>query len=71
MPRNLGLVVKVRRSMPQRMEGGRFRRRRVEVWGGIRFWAKGRAEVDVREGNEDGGPMHCNYKASAFRMGIG
>lgn len=33
MPWNVGLVVNVRRSMPQRMEGGRLRRRRVGVGG--------------------------------------
>lgn len=31
MPRNVGVVVKVRRFMPQRIEGGRLRRMRVEV----------------------------------------
>lgn len=31
MPRKVGVVVKVRRFMPQRIEGGRLRRMRVEV----------------------------------------
>ena len=48
MPRNLGLVVKVRRSMPQRMEGGRLRRMRVAAAGGISFGAKGEVGVDVK-----------------------
>lgn len=33
MPWKVGVVVKVRRSMPQRMEGGRWRRRREGVGG--------------------------------------
>lgn len=46
MPWKVGDAVKVRRSMPQRMEGGRFRRRMVEVGGvdmaGMGSWGMGR-----------------------------